>query len=98
MDIFNYMLVDNGSSCSPMFQQPRVDDSGCISTNGGPGICIGPGSIKSVGNLSKEVLKGIGSLEKQIAQHEKKLLEFMNNPTVRPGMENQPLEVIEGSK
>ncbi|GKT19446.1 hypothetical protein AVHY2522_22490 [Acidovorax sp. SUPP2522] len=87
-------LLDNGSSCSPMFQQPRVDDGGCIATSGGPSICIGPGSIKSVGNLSKEVLKGIGSLEKQIAQHEKKLLEFMNNPTVRPGMENQPLEVI----
>ncbi|SDD99159.1 RHS repeat-associated core domain-containing protein [Paracidovorax valerianellae] len=41
-------LVDNGSSCSPIFQQPRVDDGGCISTGGGTNICIGPGSIRGV--------------------------------------------------
>ncbi|GKS85427.1 RHS repeat-associated core domain-containing protein [Acidovorax sp. SUPP1855] len=56
-------LLDNGSSCSPMFQQPRVDDGGCIATSGGPSICIGPGSIKGVGNnlsgLTKEQLKSL---------------------------------------
>ena len=34
-------------------------------------------------------------MEKQIASHEKKLEEFRANPTVRPGMENLPKDVIE---
>jgi len=37
----------------------------------------------------------IRSLEKQIAQHEKKVDDFRANPTVRPGMEKLPKEVIE---
>ena len=45
--------------------------------------------------LSKEAERGISSLEKQIAAHEQKLAEFKANPTVRPGMEKLPREVIE---
>jgi hypothetical protein len=37
-------------------------------------------------------------LEKQIAAHEKKLADFKANPTVRPGMEGQPKEVIEAAQ
>lgn len=33
-------------------------------------------------------------MEKQIQKHQKKLDEFKANPTVRPGMENLPKEII----
>jgi RHS repeat-associated protein len=39
--------------------------------------------------------RAIRSLEKQIAKHQKKLQEFINNPTIRPGMENLPKELIQ---
>lgn len=45
--------------------------------------------------LSKEDKKSIKSLEKNIKEHEDKLAEFKENPTVRPGMEDQPPDVIE---
>jgi RHS repeat-associated protein len=45
--------------------------------------------------LTKQAERGIRSLEKRIAEHEKKLADFKENPTVRPGMEGQPQEVIE---
>ena len=45
--------------------------------------------------LTREEKKAIKSYEKRIAEHEKKLAEFKTNPTVRPGMEGQPQEVIE---
>ena len=48
--------------------------------------------------LSKEAQRGIRSLEKQIAQHEKKLADFKANPTVRSGMEGQPKAVIEAAQ
>ena len=42
--------------------------------------------------------RGIRSLEKRIEEHRQKLDEFVQNPTVRPGMEGQPLEVIEAAQ
>ncbi|MBM7329372.1 hemagglutinin repeat-containing protein [Agrobacterium sp. S2] len=45
--------------------------------------------------LSREEERAIRSYEKRIAEHEAKLMEFKNNPTVRPGMENQPQHIIE---
>ncbi|WP_189534790.1 hypothetical protein [Paludibacterium paludis] len=56
---------------------------------------LAEGAAKEATQLSKEAQKGVKSLEKQIASHEKKLEEFRNNPTVRPGMENLPKDVIE---
>lgn len=47
---------------------------------------------------NKEAQAGIRFLEKRIAEHEKKLADFKANPTVRPGMENQPKEVIEAAQ
>lgn len=44
--------------------------------------------------LTKEAQKGIRSLEKRIAEHEKKLADFNENPTVRPGMEGQSESTI----
>lgn len=44
--------------------------------------------------LTKEQQKSVRSYEKRISEHEQKLEEFRNNPTVRPGMENLPAEVI----
>ncbi|MGI9281762.1 MAG: ankyrin repeat domain-containing protein, partial [Endozoicomonas sp.] len=51
-------------------------------------------STKSFGDLSSSQQKAIRSLEKQIENHEQKLKEFINNPTIRPGMENLPKNVI----
>jgi RHS repeat-associated protein len=45
--------------------------------------------------LSKQELKSIGSLAKQMAKHEAKNEKFMANPTVRPGMENLPKATVE---
>ena len=44
--------------------------------------------------LSKQEAKSIRSLEKQIEKHEQKITDFKENPSVRPGMENQsPAEI-----
>ena len=48
--------------------------------------------------LSKESERGIRSLEKQIAKHERKIADFKANPTVRPGMEGLPKEAIEAQQ
>jgi RHS repeat-associated protein/uncharacterized repeat protein (TIGR02543 family) len=48
--------------------------------------------------LGKQAEKGIRSLLKRIAEHEQKLNDFKANPTVRPGMEGQPQEVIEAAQ
>ncbi|CAN7718377.1 DUF637 domain-containing protein [Aquipseudomonas alcaligenes] len=45
--------------------------------------------------LTIQQQKSIRSLEAQIAKHEKKIQDFKDNPTIRPGMENMPKEVIQ---
>jgi len=47
------------------------------------------------GKLTSQQQKSIRSLEKQISKHEKKVQDFKTNPTVRPGMEKLPKEVIQ---
>lgn len=59
-----------------------------------PNFKIGENVKHMVPPLTKEQIKGIKSLEKQIAAHEKKLEEFRRNPTIRPGVENLPVDVI----
>ena len=49
-------------------------------------------------DISKQAQKGVQSLEKRIAEHEQKLADFKANPTVRPGMEGQPKDVIEAAQ
>ena len=63
------VVIDNGSSCGPLFPPPRVDDNGCITTSG-PSICLGPGAIRGaslpvpqvadpkLGNLVRDLYKG----------------------------------------
>ncbi len=46
-------------------------------------------------NLTKSEKKEIRSLTKRIKEHELKIKEFEANPTVRPGMEKLPKEIIE---
>lgn len=53
------------------------------------------GTANAGNELSGEAQRSIRSLEKRIVEHERKLAEFQANPTVRPGMENLPKEVIE---
>ncbi|MER9295712.1 RHS repeat-associated core domain-containing protein [Mesorhizobium sp. M0621] len=47
--------------------------------------------------LPPEKQRAIRSLEKLIEEHQNKLADFKANPTVRPGMENQPQSTIEAS-
>ncbi|MDU3123602.1 MAG: RHS repeat-associated core domain-containing protein, partial [Acinetobacter baumannii] len=47
---------------------------------------------------NKSIEKGIRSLEKRIVEHENKLNDFKSNPTVRPGMEGQPVSVIKAAQ
>jgi hypothetical protein len=49
-------------------------------------------------SLGREAQRGIRSLEKRIVEHEQKLAEFKANPTVRPGMEGQPKEIVEAAQ
>jgi len=44
--------------------------------------------------MSTEDKRAVRSLQKQIREHYQKIEEFRNNPTVRPGMKNQPADVI----
>jgi hypothetical protein len=44
--------------------------------------------------LTTEQLKSIRSYQERIVEHIEKLNNFIDNPTVRPGMESQPREVI----
>jgi len=46
-------------------------------------------------DLTKSEKKEIRSLTKRIEEHELKIKEFKANPTVRPGMEKLPKEIIE---
>jgi len=45
--------------------------------------------------LTKSQIKSIKSLKKRITEHMKKIEEFKKNPTIKPGMEKMPKEVIE---
>ncbi|GAB2878638.1 hypothetical protein GCM10027277_54830 [Pseudoduganella ginsengisoli] len=54
-----------------------------------------PGSTRK---LSAEAEKSIKSYERLIREHEEKLNAFKENPTVRPGMENLPRDVIENAQ
>lgn len=49
-------------------------------------------------NLTKQQQKSIKSLNKQIVKHEQKIKDFKKNPTMRPGMENQPKSVIKSQQ
>ena len=51
-------------------------------------------AAKGARNLIKFQLKSIKSLEKQIQKHQQKPDDFKTNPTVKPGMENLPKDVI----
>lgn len=44
--------------------------------------------------ISPEARRGIRSLENRIDEHQRKLQDFKDNPTVRPGMEKLPQEVV----
>ncbi|WP_231623941.1 RHS repeat domain-containing protein [Neisseria sp. 83E34] len=58
--------------------------------------CVGKCGKKSnkFSKLSDSDKKSIRSYEKLIDEHKKKIEEFKKNPTVRPGMENLPKDII----
>lgn len=49
-------------------------------------------------NLSTSEKREIRSLDKRIKEHRDKIEEFKKNPTVRPGMENLPKDVIKAAQ
>ncbi len=73
---------------------PMVPSIGSVKMVG-KGISKIDEAAKEGTELGKETLNGIHSLEQRIAEHQEKLDKFKANPTVRPGMENLPREVIE---
>jgi len=48
--------------------------------------------------LGAQQKKSIRSLERQISDHQKRLQDFKNNPTVRPGMEGLPKDIIKAQQ
>ncbi|MET4616854.1 RHS repeat-associated protein [Stenotrophomonas sp. 2619] len=44
--------------------------------------------------ISPEARRDVRSLEKKIEEHQRKLQDFKDNPTVRPGMEKLPQELV----
>jgi hypothetical protein len=56
---------------------------------------------KATGEAEKALTKGeaksIRSLEKRVAEHQQKIAEFKQNPTVKPGMEGLSKEKNRGS-
>ncbi|MCA1653375.1 MAG: RHS repeat-associated core domain-containing protein [Sphingomicrobium sp.] len=74
------------------------------------GIARNAGALKTVVAIERQaerasLLRQAGSLEKgaasklaNAADHEQRAAEFAKNPTVRPGMEGQPKEVIAGQQ
>ena len=77
------------------------DDPENCPVDKGLGLGVGTGSPNGFDpdedpdkDLTKQQKKSIRSLEKQIRKHEQKIQQFRQNPTVRPGMENQPAHVI----
>ena len=61
--------------------------------------CIGkcskkPNRNSKLDKLSESDKKSIQSYEKLIQQHKKKIEDFKKNPTVSPGMENLPKDII----
>ncbi|WP_040669635.1 hypothetical protein, partial [Neisseria weaveri] len=49
-------------------------------------------------NLSISEQKEIRSLNKRIREHQEKIDKFRKNPTIRPGMENLPKDVIKAAQ
>jgi hypothetical protein len=99
---------DNGSGPKPGelgFMESRAgaaggSDEGALNASGASSATGGAapppdGEDSNKRELTREEKKAIKSYEKRIAEHEQKLAEFKANPTVRPGMEGQPQEVIE---
>jgi len=60
-DLRSPLVYDNGSSCKLVSPGSQIDENGCISTGGGPSICLGPGSLRGggLGSLTKEELKAL---------------------------------------
>jgi len=78
-------------------KQKQKDALNAKSSNSSSNFPEDPNNDKDK-DLSKQDQKSIRSLEKQIKKHEQKIKDFKKNPTVRPGMENQPKDVIKAQQ
>jgi RHS repeat-associated protein len=77
---------------------PRPSETGNIKPTEAPASQVAKAESIAIKEISKGAQRGIRSLEKRIIEHEQKLADFKSNPTVRPGMEGQPKEVIEAAQ
>jgi RHS repeat-associated protein len=57
--------IDTGDSCQPLIPKNLTNENGCLASfvQGGPSLCIGPGTIgkagSALGSLTKEELKAL---------------------------------------
>lgn len=58
------------------------------------GIGVVPGFGDAAGKVIKQLERGAATLERRALQHEAKLADFKQNPTVRPGMEGRSPQEI----
>jgi len=73
--------VDACSSCQPPEDEDKEGDESSQKPS-------------NYDKMSAEDKRSVRSLQKQIREHHQKIQDFKNNPTVRPGMENQPADII----
>ena len=90
------MLVEGKSfSCVDFGEVAIAAAMGAV----GGGVVDKLGKLKKLKDktksLSKAELKSVRSYEKLIKEHQQKIKDFKANPTVRPGMEHLPKEVIQ---
>jgi hypothetical protein len=77
----------------------EIVETGIKGSVGKVGGEIAKGSVDYIGRvLSSQELKSILSYEKLIVEHEKKIANFKANPTIRPGMENLPQDIIKAQQ
>ncbi|MBV7518870.1 RHS repeat-associated core domain-containing protein [Ensifer sp. ENS12] len=95
-DLENSLDPDNPQPLSPGPMRAFEEVDGFKIHSPGTVLLGGVGSsAKGSLRLTTEQQRAVRSYERQIEKHKVKLEEFRTNPTVRPGMENLPKDVIE---
>jgi RHS repeat-associated protein len=87
-------------ACGPVGAGVLRVGSGAVTTSASAASSVKTAASRALNSLklSPSQKKGISSLRDRIREHKQKLQEFKDNPTVRPGMENQPASVIKAQQ
>jgi hypothetical protein len=87
MYVFGLIAGMNPGMVTNAVESIKVIAAGILAKNASLGTAVNS-------QLSSEQIKSIRSYEKRIVEHINKLNEFISNPTVRPGMEKLPKDLI----